>query len=101
MVVALLRELVHLMVDSAAALQSRQHAFRQHRALLCIGSMGFNVRSPYDESEVKQGEKRNGSHDDNGNVQKKAKKAPSAASLVLQESVLRPTPREFNFEQRR
>ena len=89
------------MVGFAVALQSRQHAFCSHRALLCIGPMGFNVRSPYDESEVKQGEKRNGSHDDNGNIQKKAKKAPSAASLVLQESVLRPTPREFNFEQRR
>ena len=30
----------------------------------------------------KQGEKRNGTHEDNGNVPKKAKKAPAAASLV-------------------
>ena len=93
--------LVHRLVGSAAALQSRQYVFCPHRAPLCIGPMGFNVRSPYDESEVKQGEKRNGSYDDNCNVQKKTKKAPSAASLVIQESAPRPTPHEIHFEQRR
>jgi hypothetical protein len=44
--------------------------------------MVFTMQNPYVQAGEKQGEKRNGSNDDNSNVQKKAKKAPSAASLV-------------------
>ena len=40
-------------------------------------------KNPYiNAAGQKQGEKRTGTHEDNGSVSKKAKKAPAAASLV-------------------
>ena len=40
-------------------------------------------KNPYTlAAGVKQAEKRNGTHEDNGSAPKKAKKAPAAASLV-------------------
>jgi len=40
-------------------------------------------KNPYTNAAgEKQGEKRTGTHEDNGSVPKKAKKAPAAASLV-------------------
>ena len=44
--------------------------------------MVFTMHNPYDQAGEKQGEKRKSAQDDGGNAQKKAKKAPSAASLV-------------------
>ena len=44
--------------------------------------MVFAMHNPYEQAGEKQGEKRKSAQDDGGNAQKKAKKAPSAASLV-------------------
>ena len=61
------------------------HAFCAHcdPSPPCVGSMVFTMHNPYAQAGEKQGEKRNSTHDDGGNIQKNArKKAPSAASLV-------------------
>ena len=44
--------------------------------------MVFVMKNPYTKDDTKQGDKRNGIHEDNGNVSKKANKVPSALSLV-------------------
>ena len=44
--------------------------------------MVFVMKNPYAEHATKQGDKRNGIHEDNGNVPKKANKVPFASSLV-------------------
>ena len=57
------------------------HAFCPQRAL---AAMVFTMqKNPYTiAAGEKQGEKRNGTHEDNGSIPKKATKAPAAASLV-------------------
>ena len=78
------------------------YAFCPHRAPLCVESMTFIMKkNPYLKAGEKQGEKRNGTHEDSGNAQKKARKALSAASLVLMESAPRPTAHEIHSERRR
>ena len=70
--------------NSVAAKITHTHTFWPHRAPpACFGSMVFTMKkNPYLQAGEKQGEKRNGTYGDNGNIQKKIRKAPSAASLV-------------------
>ena len=58
-------------------------------------------KNPYLQAGEKQGEKRNGTNDDSGNAQKKAKKVPSATSLIFTESAPRPTAHKIYSERRR
>ena len=68
--------------NSVAVKITDAHCVRAPSPFFCIGLMVFTMKNPYIQAGEKQGEKRSGTHDYNGNEQKKAKKAPSAASLV-------------------
>ena len=61
-----------------------QDSTRILSAQRALAAMVFTMqKNPYTlAAGEKQGEKRNGTHEDNGSVPKKAKKAPAAASLV-------------------
>ena len=73
------------MIFLAAALKCEDstRTSSSHRA--SFAAMVFTLQTnPYVNAiGDKQGEKRTGTHEGNGSVLKKAKKAPSAASLVL------------------
>ena len=73
----------HSTIRSAAAHSVKiARAFCPQRVL--FAAMVFTMqKNPYaNAAGEKQGEKRTGTHEDNGSVPKKAKKAPAAASLV-------------------